>query len=183
MNAAVFLDRDGTIIKDKGYINSVSDVEFYDFTFSSLRTLASYFKLFIVTNQAGIAQGLISFEQLEAIHNFILDKLRNEGIKIEKIYTCPHSAEDKCGCRKPEIKSVIDATKEFNIDLQRSYVIGDHLSDALLGVNSGARGIYVLTGHGMKHRKHITAETERRIIITKSLKFALEKIIKEIRKK
>lgn len=177
MDKAVFLDRDGTIIKDMGYINSVKDIVFYDFTIASLQRLQKYYKLFIVTNQQGIAKGLISHEQLDVIHNFILTKLNAKNIAIQKIYYCPHSQEDNCDCRKPKTKFIIEAAEEFNIDLKTSFVIGDHLSDALLGRNAGAKGIYLLTGHGLKHRNSIPCEIESEIIITKSLKFAVNIIL------
>ena len=183
MNKAVFLDRDGTIIQDKGYINSIMDVVFYDFTFSSLRKLQKFYKLFIVTNQQGIAKGLITHEQLDDIHNFILSKFNAENIEIQKIYYCPHSLEDNCECRKPGTKFIREASKEYNLDLKKSYVIGDHLSDALLGHNSGAKGIYLLTGHGLKHRGAIPPHIESEIIITKSLKFAVNIILNTGKKK
>jgi len=177
MNKAIFLDRDGTIIKDKGYINSPKDVIFYDFTFNSLRKLQQDYKLFIVTNQQGIAKGLIDHEELGEIHNYILSRFEEERIRIEKIYYCPHSAEDNCECRKPKTRFVEEAAGEYNIDLKNSYVIGDHLSDALLGYNAGAKGIYVLTGHGPKHLKLIPPEIKHRIIVAKSLKFAVTIIL------
>ncbi|MHC1736797.1 MAG: D-glycero-alpha-D-manno-heptose-1,7-bisphosphate 7-phosphatase [Ignavibacteriaceae bacterium] len=183
MNKAIFLDRDGTIIKDKGYINSLKDVVFYDFTFSSLRRLQKYYKLFIVTNQQGIAKGLITYEQLNEIHNYILSKFNAESITIQKIYFCPHSQEDNCECRKPKTKFIREAAEEYNIDLKNSYVIGDHLSDALLGHNSGAKGIYLLTGHGLKHRGSIPPHIESEIIVTKSLKFAVDIILNTKKKK
>ena len=83
----------------------------------------------------------------------MLDELKKHGIKIEKTYFCPHQPNEKCDCRKPSTKSVMDAVKNFDIDLSRSWVVGDHASGIQMGKNAGCKTVYLLTGHGAKHLK------------------------------
>jgi len=183
MNKAIFLDRDGTIIKDKGYINKINNVSFYNYTFESLRKLQKHYKLFLVTNQQGVSKGIISLSELESIHNYILETLLKEDISIKKIYFCPHNADDNCVCRKPNTLFAELAKKEFSIDLSSSFVIGDHLSDSQFAINSGAKAIYLLTGHGRKHRNRIPVEMLPNIIIKQNLKFAADFILKNYHNK
>ncbi len=149
--AAVFLDRDGTIIEDLGYLNDVSDIAFFPETIEALHQLQKHFLLFIVTNQPGIARGIISSEEVDHINSQIAKTFAEAGIEITDIYFCPHDRSDNCECIKPNSYFLQKAARDFNIDLQRSFVVGDHPCDVQLAVNVGARGIFVLTGHGSKH--------------------------------
>lgn len=175
--AAVFLDRDGTIIKDNGYINNTKQIEFYSYSFESLRTLQAHFELFIITNQAGIGKGLITKLELEKIHNFMLRALNDEGIKIREVYTCPHTKQDNCICRKPKPYFIAQAIQKYNIDIIKSYIIGDHPSDVELAINTGANGIYVLSGHGLKHYTEIE-QIKSQISIKRNLQAACKEILR-----
>ncbi|MBI9106243.1 MAG: threonylcarbamoyl-AMP synthase [Spirochaetales bacterium] len=151
---AVFLDRDGTIIQDRGYLSSVSEVEIFSDTISSLKLLQEEeYELFIVTNQSGVAKGLISNDEVEKINGYIDEQLREAGITIRQWYVCPH--ESGCNCKKPAPFFLNKAAADFDIDLSRSWVIGDHPHDILLAKNVGAAGLYVLTGHGSKHLSNL----------------------------
>ncbi len=149
--AAVFLDRDGTIIEDKGFIGSPAEVSFLPGVFPALRKIQDDFLLFIVTNQPGVGLGRIKLEEVEEVNRFIISALASEGIRVQKVFTCPHRREDNCECIKPKPYLLLRAAEEFNLDLVASYVIGDHPSDMELARASGARGVYLLTGHGRKH--------------------------------
>lgn len=151
MKKAVFLDRDGLLIEDVGFISRTEDVHFFPFTFASLRRLQEKFILFIVTNQAGIAAGVTSESEVAAVNNYILHTLKNEGIAIAELFCCPHSDKDKCKCRKPSPYFAHVAAKKHNVDLSKSYMIGDHPSDVRFADNFGGTGLYVLTGHGKNH--------------------------------
>ncbi len=151
MKPAVFLDRDGTIIKDKGYLGYIQQVEFYPFTFDCLRRLQEKYLLFIVTNQSGIAKGIVTQEQVDTLNSFIVSALKNAGIKISAVYSCPHHRNDNCLCHKPKTLFAEIAAKDFHLDLKNSYMIGDHPADVEFALNIGAKGFYVLTGHGKKH--------------------------------
>ena len=172
-NKAVFLDRDGTIIKDNGYIGNLDDVEFYSFTFEALKLLQEEFLLFIVTNQSGIGKGLVREKDVENLNDHILNYLSENKIKIEELFYCPHKTEDRCKCKKPLPYFINYAAEKYNIDTDMSYVIGDHPSDILFAKNAGATGIFVLTGHGRGHLKEIEEDT----IISKNLYYAARKIL------
>jgi D-glycero-D-manno-heptose 1,7-bisphosphate phosphatase len=142
MDKAVFFDRDNTLVLDKNYMHKVEDLKFYDDTFSALKSIQDKgFKLFIVTNQSGIGRGYFKVEDMKVFHSAMLTELNKHNIKIEDINHCPHSPDDKCDCRKPHPKMILDLSKDYNIDLSKSYMIGDKLIDAECGHNSGCTGV------------------------------------------
>lgn len=149
--AALFLDRDGTIIVEKGYLRSPEEVEFLPGVFEALKKIKNRFLLFIVTHQPGIARGDLKPEEVEKVNLFIQNQFAKEGLIIEKIFVCPHQKEENCQCIKPKPYFLKQASQEFDIDLLKSYVIGDHPADVELARNAGAAGLYLLTGHGSKH--------------------------------
>ena len=152
---AVFLDRDGTIIEDRGHLRSPSEVVFFPGTIPALRRLQKGFKFFIVTHQPGIADGTIQAAQVARVNDHVVTSLARAGIRIERVYCCPHRRSDDCECIKPKTYYLHMAAREFGIDLGRSFVIGDHPHDVEMARNAGATGIYVLTGHGTKHRSEL----------------------------
>jgi D-glycero-D-manno-heptose 1,7-bisphosphate phosphatase len=156
--AAIFLDRDGTLIEDAGFLRDVAEVNFYPQTFPALRRLST-FVLFIVTNQSGIAKGHIAAEEARAVNDYVVRRLAEEQINIRAVYCCPHQRIDECECMKPKPYFLKLAEHDYGIDLRRSFVIGDHPSDIELGHAVGAKGIYVLTGHGAKHRVELCVGT------------------------
>ena len=147
---AVFLDRDGTLIEDAGFLRVATDVDFYSQTIPALRRLGD-FSLFIVTNQSGIAQGHISADEAHAVNEHVVRRLSEAGINIRAVYCCPHQRTDECECMKPKPYFLKSAALDHQIELQRSFVVGDHPSDVELAQAVGATGIFVLTGHGAKH--------------------------------
>lgn len=158
--AAVFLDRDGTIIEDRGYLRSSSDVIFFPETVEALLRLSKHFLLFIVTNQPGIAKGFISREDVNHVNSWVVKRLAKSGVIITDIYVCPHERSNNCECIKPNPYFLIKAAKDYIIDIQKSFVIGDHPYDIQLAKNAGAYGIYVLSGHGSKHAAELPVNTE-----------------------
>jgi histidinol-phosphate phosphatase family protein len=151
---AIFLDRDGTLIEDAGFLRDAAEVDFFPQTFSALRGLRR-FVLFIVTNQSGIAKGDIAAEEARAVNAYVVRRLAEEGIQIRAVYCCPHQPSDQCECMKPKPYFLELAERDHGIDLKRSFVVGDHPSDAEFGHTVGAKAIYVLTGHGVKHRAEL----------------------------
>ncbi len=151
MYPAVFLDRDGTLVEDRGYLRSADEVVFLDCTFPALRRLQQHFSLFIVTNQSGVAKGFQTLEEVERVNRFIERRLQENAIQILRTYTCPHRREDECICIKPNPFFAQKASAEFNIYLPHSYAVGDHPHDAEFGKRFGGNGLYVLSGHGKKH--------------------------------
>lgn len=152
LKRAIFLDRDGTIIEDRGFLSDPSQVHFYENCFEPLSQLKNEFLLFIVTNQSGIADKVITLEQANLVNQFVVKTLERHQISITEVYTCPHNNKDNCDCKKPKTFFLEEAAKKYNLDLKNSFVIGDHPHDVELALNVGATGIYVLTGHGEKHK-------------------------------
>jgi D-glycero-D-manno-heptose 1,7-bisphosphate phosphatase len=155
---AVFLDRDGTIIEDRGYLSHADQVVFYPESIPALRRLQERFDLFIVTNQSGVAKGEISTDDVERVNGYVTTRLAEAGIRIVETYVCPHERTDGCNCIKPKSFFLHKAQQDHGIDLARSFVIGDHPHDVAFGTAVGAKGIYLLSGHGEKHRDELTCD-------------------------
>ena len=174
MKKAIFLDRDGTIIEDLGYLRSPSEVVFYPGVFEVLRKLQEHFLLFIITNQSGVAKGLINENDVERVNSHITATLAEAGVTITETYVCPHDRSDNCDCIKPKPYLPQQASANYKVDLHRSFVIGDHPCDVQLADNMGGKGIYVLSGHGRKHLDELAGETE----IAADISEAAQKILK-----
>lgn len=147
---AVFLDRDGTVnVGTPSYdrVDTLEKVVLLPNTLEALRLLAklNYMVLF-VTNQAGLAEGLITEAKFDEINNKVLELIEPTGIKIEKTFVCPHGEDSQCDCRKPKPGLLINAAREYDIDLKNSWMIGDRPTDVKTGVNAGTKTILVKTG-------------------------------------
>ncbi len=145
----VFLDRDGTINKEVGYLNDPSLLELLPGAANGIQALKQAgFKVVIITNQSGLARGYFSLTTLEEIHRELLRQLALHGAYIDGIYFCPHHPDEGCPCRKPATALVEKAVIELGLDISRAYVVGDKRIDLLLAKNIGAKGVLVLTGYG-----------------------------------
>jgi histidinol-phosphate phosphatase family protein len=137
------------VIKEKDYLSRIKDVELFACTVKALKLLRkSGFKLILVSNQSGIGRGYFTENKLKKIHNYLQKLLKKKGAGFDAMYYCPHAPDAGCSCRKPNLGLVKLARKKFKIDLKKSYSIGDHKGDFLLGRNMGGKGVFVLTGHG-----------------------------------
>jgi D-glycero-D-manno-heptose 1,7-bisphosphate phosphatase len=165
MNKVVFLDRDGTINEEMGYINHRDRFRVFDFVPEAIRILnALEYKVIVLTNQSGIAKGYFTEEVLTDIHEILQNILKRENAKIDKIYYCPHHPTEgkgkyrtDCDCRKPKTGMIEMAERDFNIDKRQSFIIGDRFKDMELGKKSGLKTIFVLTGYGKgeyTHQRH-----------------------------
>ena len=154
---AVFLDRDGVVTEDFGYVHKIKDFKLIKNSAEGLKLLKDY-KLFFITNQSGIGRGYFKFEDFLNYNNRVIKELKKHKIKIEKTYVCPHRPDDSCECRKPKTKLIKDAEKEFGIDLKKSFMIGDKKIDVEMGHNAGCRAILVLTGNGIKEKESSNAD-------------------------
>ncbi|MCK6604437.1 MAG: HAD family hydrolase [Ignavibacteriaceae bacterium] len=154
---AVFIDRDGTINHDPGYLGDPDHAFLIENAGKGLAILKNElgYKIFVVSNQSGISRGLISRENVDAVNERINELLLKDGAGIDKFYYCPHhpdfSPDAECSCRKPLTGMIERAAKEFDIDLSRSFMIGDSKSDIECGKNAGLRTILVKTGNGIEH--------------------------------
>lgn len=156
-STAAFLDRDGTIIEDVGYLADPAGIRLIPGALEALRLLrGAGYRLILVTNQAGVARGLMTEADVRRVNARLLEILAAEGIDFEAVHYCPHHPEHgppeyrrECDCRKPGPGMVRRAAAELGLDPARSVIIGDHLSDAGVAAGfPGMRGILLLTGHG-----------------------------------
>jgi len=178
--SAVFLDRDGTIIFDKNYLSSPKKVRLYSFSAQSINRLRmAGFKVIIVTNQSGVSRGMFTERDLIKVNKKLLSLLKRKGVEIDSIYHCPHSDFDNCYCRKPKPGMALRGAEDFNIDLKKSYAVGDSIRDYLFGFNMGGKGVLVLTGHGRKQQDTIASEKVKPLAVCKTLKQAVNFIIKD----
>jgi len=150
-NQAILLDRDGVLIEDKDYAYKVEDFELLPGVIDGLKLLNKKFLFFIVTNQSGIGRDYYTIKDFHNFNNYLIEILKQNKIEILKTHFCPHIREDNCECRKPKTKFIDEITKEFNVDVERSWMIGDHPSDIQFGINAGCKTIFLTTGHGDKH--------------------------------
>ena len=145
LSPAVFLDRDGTIMRDCDYLSDPEGIEIFDGAADALRRLkAAGFKIIIITNQSGIGRGYFTVEEYRAVEHEV-DQRLGPGI-IDATYFCPDHPDADSTCRKPKPGMILDAQRDHGIDLARSFMIGDKLIDAQCGRNAGVRTLLVPTG-------------------------------------
>ncbi|MCM8780898.1 MAG: HAD family hydrolase [Candidatus Omnitrophica bacterium] len=159
----VFLDRDGVINEYPGDFQYVTEWKAFRFlpnVFEALRRLSeNAFKLFIISNQAGVSKGIYSYEALKSITENMLEELSKQGVIISGVYYCIHQPEDNCNCRKPKtglIDRAIERLKSENldIDLQHSYFVGDTIRDVETGIAAGLNTILVFSGKEKLENRH-----------------------------
>lgn len=156
MEKIVFLDRDGTLNEEVNYLYRPEDMSLFEGVGPALRRLKEAgFKLVVITNQAGVARGYYTEEDVKALHRYMNDLLAAEGAEIDGFYYCPHHPvhgigryKKECSCRKPGIGMFLQAEEKFAVDKLHSYMIGDKLLDAQAGKNYGLTSILVGTGYG-----------------------------------
>lgn len=153
-NHAVFLDRDGTLNEDPGYIGDPEKVKLYPDVGQALAHLKNVmgFKLFVVSNQSGIARGLITKDDVELVNKQVNKSLSDYNVSIDEFYYCPYhpdfNNEEEYKCRKPSPEMVLKAARDFDVDLSKSYIIGDSNVDIECGMNLNMKTILVKTGQG-----------------------------------
>lgn len=142
---ALFLDRDGVINKDPGYVYRIEDFEFMPGIFEALAGfMALGYEIFVVTNQSGIGRGYYSEDDFAKLSKYMIDEFKSYGIEIKKIYHCPHTPSDDCNCRKPKPGMILQALDEFNISLKDSLMIGDKPSDLESARRAGVESGYLI---------------------------------------
>jgi D-glycero-D-manno-heptose 1,7-bisphosphate phosphatase len=154
--AAVFLDRDGTLIDEVGYLDRPDRVILYPWSIEAIRTLnRAGIRVIMVSNQSGIARGFFSEVMLDGIHRHLASLLSVGGARLDAYYYCPHHPDGRiaeftrrCDCRKPGGGLVARAVQEFGIDPRHSFTVGDRWLDVALARTVGARGVLVRSGYG-----------------------------------
>ena len=148
---AVFLDRDGTLVDDPGFLKDPNDVRLFPRSGEALALLAQAgFAIVIVTNQSGIGRGLLTHDDFRRVQARVEELLAQDGAAVDATYYCPHSPadDDPCDCRKPETRLYRDAERDLDIDMAGSWWVGDRVSDLDAADAFGGRAILVLTGYG-----------------------------------
>ncbi len=174
---AIFLDRDGVVIENRAnYILSWDDVEIFESSMQSLAERADTDYLFVVvTNQSPVGRGLLPLEKATAINNRVIEVARNYGGRIDGAYICPHAPDAKCNCRKPNPGMLLQAAEDLNIDLSRSIMIGDALTDLEAGIRAGVGNCFMLmTGRGRDQAQLPEADNYKNILKFEGLPEALD---------
>lgn len=176
----VFLDRDGVINKkapEGDYIKNWSEFKFLPNVKEAIKKLnKADFLVIIITNQRGIAKGLMIDEDLKDIHTKMIEELKKSEAKIDGIYYCPHDEKDNCNCRKPKIGMFLKAKEDFNIEMSESYIIGDSISDILAGQKAGCKTIILINEKFYKNDILIDKDIKYTFKVS-NLKEAINKII------
>ena len=167
MHRAIFLDRDGTIIREKEYLRDPAQVEVFPTAPAALKRLADAgFKLFIVTNQSGIGRGYFTEADVARVNARMLQDLTPRGVCFQKIYIAPEAPEQPSRGRKPSPQFLFDARDEFDLDLARSFMIGDKLIDLECGWNAGVeRSLLVRTGYGAKWEREASGQLGAAVVV------------------
>jgi histidinol-phosphate phosphatase family protein len=155
LRPTIFLDRDGVLIENRDeYVRSWADVAFIPRVLGALAEMAaSDYALVVVSNQAAVGKGLVAAEIVEAIHERLQAEVTRAGGRLDALYYCPHTDADQCDCRKPRPGLLLRAARDHRLDLARSWMIGDALTDLQAGETAGARSLLVLTGRGQAQQK------------------------------
>ena len=168
---AAFLDRDGVINYDYGYVYKFEDFKFCKGIFEGLKTLLEMnYILIIITNQSGIARGIFTEEEYEKTTDFMLDKFKENDIKITKIYHCPHHPlfSNKeffdCECRKPKPGLFLKASKEYNIEMQKSIAIGDSERDLIAARSAGIEKRYLIKQDSLLGNKNLVTSVHNSLL-------------------
>ncbi len=164
-STAVFLDRDGTLIEEVGYLDRPARVALYPWTTAAVRALnLAGLRVVLVSNQSGVARGFFTEATVDGVHRHIADLLALGGARIDAYYYCPHHPEGSvpeyarpCECRKPGRGLVDRAVRELGIDPDRSFTVGDRWLDIAMARTIGARGVLVRTGYGADEERRAPA--------------------------
>ena len=149
LRPGVFLDRDGTLAEEVGYLNHVSRFRMFPFVAGAVRRLnEAGIPVIVVTNQSGVGRGYFPESLVYEVHALMNRQLAEAGARIDAVYFCPHTSADGCVCRKPKTGMLERAAQEHGIDVKRSFVVGDRYGDIELARNAGARSVLVRTGYG-----------------------------------
>ena len=145
----MFLDRDGTIAEEVGYLNHVERFRMFAFAAPAIRKLKDAgFAVFVVTNQSGVARGYFPERVVRQVHELMQRELTSQGANLDGVYYCPHGSADACAFRKPATGMVQQAAREHAIDVRKSFVVGDRFRDMELAFAAGCTAIFVRTGYG-----------------------------------
>ena len=179
-HAAVFLDRDGVLNYNRSdYVLAREHVRFLPGVFDALRALAaSDFRVVVVTNQSPVGRGLLDLQRLQAINQSIVAKIEEAGGRVDGVYYCPHHPDQGCECRKPRPGMLLQAAAELQLDLSRSYMVGDAVSDVEAALAAGCHPLLVRTGRGESQRSKMQEPRLRDVPVVADLAEAVDWILR-----
>jgi D-glycero-D-manno-heptose 1,7-bisphosphate phosphatase len=182
--AAVFLDRDGTINEQMGYINHLSRFRLLPQVAPAIRRLnEAGLKVVVVTNQSGAARGYFPASLVQEVHEHLKQLLAAGGAHLDGIYACLHHPDERCACRKPRPTLLEQAARDLDLDLARSYLVGDRYNDVETAANAGGKGILVLTGYGRGEYEYLrAAQPVQPVHVAPDLEAAVEWILQDLGK-
>ncbi|MFZ2362455.1 MAG: D-glycero-beta-D-manno-heptose 1,7-bisphosphate 7-phosphatase [Anaerolineae bacterium] len=180
---AVFLDRDGVLNQNRAdYVRTWQQVEFLPGVFQAMQRLAaSPFVIVVVTNQSAVGRGLMTAEGLAVINGGIVQQVQQAGGRIDAVYACPHRPDEGCPCRKPRPGMLLQAAQDLGIDLARSFLVGDAISDLEAATAAGCRPLMVLTGRGRKQAAGLATSGLGDAPVLADLGEAVDWVLKQLR--
>jgi D-glycero-D-manno-heptose 1,7-bisphosphate phosphatase len=176
---AVFLDRDGVINENRiDHVKSWAEFHFLPGVAEAVARLTrSGVKVFVVSNQAMVNRGVVPREDVESLHQRMIQEIERGGGRIEAVAFCPHCPEEECDCRKPRTRLLLDLARDHGVDLKRAAVVGDALTDVEAGLAAGCRVILVLTGRGREQLARATGTDVWRFAVADDLTAATELLL------
>lgn len=180
---ALFLDRDGVLNENRAdYVRTWQQVEFLPGVFQAMQRLAaSPFVIVVVTNQSAVGRGLMTAEGLAVINGGIVQQVQQAGGRIDAVYACPHRPDEGCPCRKPRPGMLLQAAQDLGIDLARSFLVGDAISDREAATAAGCRPLMVLTGRGRKQAAGLATSGLGDAPVLADLGEAVDWVLKQLR--
>jgi D-glycero-D-manno-heptose 1,7-bisphosphate phosphatase len=181
LRRAVFLDRDGTICEEMGYVNHVDRLQIFPYAAAAIRRLnEAQIPVVVITNQSGIARNIFPESLVHQVHKKMISQLAAGDAWIDAIYFCPHKTEDACECRKPNPGMLELAGREHGLDLANSWVVGDRYADLEMAHAVGARGILVMTGYGRgEYELHRERWARQPDVLAETLVDAVVRVLKD----
>jgi D-glycero-D-manno-heptose 1,7-bisphosphate phosphatase len=178
MHRAIFMDRDGTVSEEVGYMYHTHMYKPFPWAGPAIRKInESGMKAILITNQSGVERGYFPESQVHEVHEILRAELSKHNATLDAVYYCPHHPETGCECRKPRAGMLLRAQKELGIDLSRSYVIGDKYLDVGVAHAAGATSVLVLTGYGRAEHAQFKDQPLQPHFIAENLLDAVESIL------
>jgi D-glycero-D-manno-heptose 1,7-bisphosphate phosphatase len=178
MHKAIFMDRDGTVSEEIGYMYHAGLYKPFPWAGPAIRKInESGMKAVLITNQSGVGRGYFNQQTVDEVHEILKAELAAHHAKLDAIYVCIHHPDAGCGCRKPNPGMLLQAQRELDIDLANSYVIGDKHLDVETAYGVGAKGVLVLTGYGRGEREKYRQSENQPHLVAGNLMEAVDAIL------
>jgi D-glycero-D-manno-heptose 1,7-bisphosphate phosphatase len=184
LSPAVFLDRDGTINEEMGYINHLSRFRVFPQAAPAIRRLnEAGLKVVVISNQSGAARGYFPLAFVEEVQRHLSRLLADGGARLDGLYVCTHHPRAGCSCRKPNPELILRAARDLDLDLKRSYLVGDRYTDVQTAANAGVKGVLVLTGYGRGEFEFIRSQSAvQPVYVARDLEGAAAWILEDLTK-